>query len=96
MLPRAAELYRDQLAQGLGGDPAASAKARVVLREMLGEIMLSPVEDGSLRGRASGISRTSGGIGRVLRDAIVGRFRTHRVKSASFRLLPFGSLRNVK
>ena len=40
MLPRAAELYREQLAQGLGGDPAASAKARVVLREMLGEIML--------------------------------------------------------
>jgi len=33
---------------GLGGDPAAAAKARTILREMLGEIMLSPGEDGSL------------------------------------------------
>ncbi len=48
MLPRAAELYREQIDQGLGGEPAASAKARVVLREMLGEIMLSPGEGGSL------------------------------------------------
>jgi len=48
MLPRAAELYREQLAQGLGGDPAASAKARTILREMLGEIMLSPGEGGTL------------------------------------------------
>jgi site-specific DNA recombinase len=42
MLPRTAELYREQIDQGLGGDPAASAKARTILREMLGEIMLSP------------------------------------------------------
>ena len=48
MLPRTAELYREQIGQGLGGDPAASAKARTILREMLGEIMLSPGEGGSL------------------------------------------------
>jgi site-specific DNA recombinase len=48
MLPRTAELYREQIGQGLGGDPAASAKARMILREMLGEIMLSPGEGGSL------------------------------------------------
>jgi hypothetical protein len=33
---------------GLGGDSAAAAKARTILRDMLGEIMLSPGEDGSL------------------------------------------------
>jgi len=32
MLPRAAELYREQIEQGLGGDPAAAAKARAILR----------------------------------------------------------------
>lgn len=48
MLPRTAELYREQIDQGLGGDPAASAKARTILREMLGEIVLSPGEGGSL------------------------------------------------
>ena len=30
------------------GVPAAAAKARTILRDMLGEIMLSPREDGSL------------------------------------------------
>ncbi|MHB8812569.1 MAG: recombinase family protein [Steroidobacteraceae bacterium] len=48
MLRRTAELYREQIDQGLGADPAASAKARTILREMLGEIMLSPGEGGSL------------------------------------------------
>jgi hypothetical protein len=33
---------------GLGGDPAAAARARTIVRELLGEIMLSPGEDGSL------------------------------------------------
>jgi len=33
---------------GLGGDPAAATKARTILRDMLGEVMLSPGEDGSL------------------------------------------------
>jgi hypothetical protein len=48
LMPRAAELYREQIVLGLGGDPAASAKARTILRDMLGEITLSPGEDGSL------------------------------------------------
>ena len=48
MLPRAAEVYREQIDLGLGGDPAAATKARTILRDMLGEIMLSPGEDGSL------------------------------------------------
>ncbi len=48
ILPRAAELYREQIDLGLGGDPAEAAKARTILRDMLGEIMLSPGEDGSL------------------------------------------------
>lgn len=48
LLPRAAELYREQIEQGLGGDVGAAAKARTILRGMLGEIMLSPGEDGSL------------------------------------------------
>jgi hypothetical protein len=47
-MPRAAELYREQIDLGLGGDPAAAANTRTVLREMLGEIMLSPGEGGSL------------------------------------------------
>jgi hypothetical protein len=40
--------YREQIDQGLGGDPAAAAKARTILRDTLGEIMLSSGEDGSL------------------------------------------------
>jgi hypothetical protein len=43
-LPR----VRDQIDQGLGGDLGAAAKARTILRDMLGEIMLSPGGDGSL------------------------------------------------
>jgi hypothetical protein len=48
LMPRAAERYREQIDLGLGGEPAAAAKARTILRDMLGEIMLSPGEDGSL------------------------------------------------
>jgi septal ring factor EnvC (AmiA/AmiB activator) len=48
LIPRAAELYREQIDLGLSGNPAAAAKARTILRDMLGEIMLSPGEDGSL------------------------------------------------
>jgi site-specific DNA recombinase len=48
MLPQAAEVYREQIGLGLGGNPAAATKARTILRDMLGEIMLSPGKDGSL------------------------------------------------
>jgi len=45
MLPRAAEVYREEIDLGLGGDPAAATKARTILRDMLGEIMHSPGEE---------------------------------------------------
>ena len=49
MLPKAAELYRRQIAQSLGGDERAALKARVILRELFGgRIDLKPEPDGSL------------------------------------------------
>lgn len=48
MLPRAAELYRQQIAQGLDGDPRAALKARVILRDLLGKVRLVPGAEGSL------------------------------------------------
>jgi ferric-dicitrate binding protein FerR (iron transport regulator) len=48
LMPQAAELYRAQIDLGLGGEPAAAARAAQILREMLGEIALSPGEGGSL------------------------------------------------
>ena len=49
ILPRAAQEYRRQLAQGLVGDPRAALKARVFLREWFGgKIRLEPLPDGGL------------------------------------------------
>lgn len=48
MLPKAAELYRKQITDGLDGNPEAAAKARIILRDMLGEIRLQPATDGGL------------------------------------------------
>lgn len=48
LLPRAAELYRQQIEQGLDGDPQGASRARLILRDLLGEITLAPGEDGSL------------------------------------------------
>jgi hypothetical protein len=49
MLPKAAELYRKQVAQGLDRDPRAALKARVFLREWFtGKIRLEPLPDGGL------------------------------------------------
>jgi site-specific DNA recombinase len=48
MLPRAAEIYRKAIADGLEGKPDAMAKARVILRDLLGDVQLRPKEDGSL------------------------------------------------
>jgi hypothetical protein len=42
MLPRTADFYRDQIDRGLCDDLVAAPKARAVLRDILGEIMLSP------------------------------------------------------
>lgn len=51
MLPNAAELYRKQIEDGLDGDPRAAAKARVVLRKLLGPILLEQETDGSVWAR---------------------------------------------
>jgi hypothetical protein len=48
MLPRTTAFYRDQIDRGLGDDFVAAEKARAILRDILGEIMLSPGTDGSL------------------------------------------------
>jgi hypothetical protein len=43
-MPRAAELYRRQVAQGLDGNPQAAQKARLFLREWFGgKIRLEPL-----------------------------------------------------
>jgi site-specific DNA recombinase len=48
-LPRAAELYRRQITLGLEGDPRATLKARMILRDLFGgEIRLIPQLDGGL------------------------------------------------
>ena len=48
MLPKAAEAYRKQIERGLDGDTRAAAKARVILRDLLGPIQMCPGKDGSL------------------------------------------------
>lgn len=48
LLPRAAELCRQQIEEGLIGSATATQKARLVLRELLGEIRLQPGPDKSL------------------------------------------------
>ena len=47
--PRAAELYRRQIALGLDGNPREALKARVFLRDWFsGTIRLEPLPDGGL------------------------------------------------
>jgi DNA invertase Pin-like site-specific DNA recombinase len=49
VMPRAAELYRRQVAQGLDGNQQAAQKARTFLREWFGgKIRLEPLADGGL------------------------------------------------
>jgi hypothetical protein len=49
MLPKAAALYRKQIAQGLNGDAREALKARIFLREWFsGEIRLVPDDLGGL------------------------------------------------
>ncbi len=49
LLPRAADLYRKQIAKGLAGDERAALKARVVLRNLFGgKIGMKPGPEGSL------------------------------------------------
>jgi hypothetical protein len=49
IMPRAAELYRRQVARGLDGNPQAAQKARLFLGEWFGgKIRLEPLADGGL------------------------------------------------
>lgn len=48
VVPRAARAYCQQIERGLGEDPREAAKARIVLRDLLGPIRLCPGKDGSL------------------------------------------------
>lgn len=49
ILPKAAEYYGQQIALGLDGDPRAAAKARPIVRELLGgKVRLIPGENGTL------------------------------------------------
>lgn len=49
VLPKAAEYYGQQISLGLDGDPQAAAKARPIVRELLGgKVDLVPGEGGSL------------------------------------------------
>jgi len=49
IMPRAAEVYRRQVALGLDGKPQAALKARLLLREWFGgKIRLEPLADGGL------------------------------------------------
>ena len=47
-VPKAAQVYRRQIELGLGGDAREAAKARVILRDLLGPIQMCPGPDGSL------------------------------------------------
>lgn len=49
MLPTGAQAHRKQIERGLDDDPRAAAKARVILRDLLGPIQMCAGKDGSLR-----------------------------------------------
>ena len=48
ILPKAARAYREQIERGLDDNPREAAKARVILRDMLGPIQMCPGKDVSL------------------------------------------------
>ena len=92
-MPKAAQAYRQQIELGLDGDSREAAKARVILRDLLGPIQMCPGEDGSLWAqyhtrpaalvkRAVGASvELSGSGGRITRK-----------RAFICRTLPFGGL----
>lgn len=47
-LPKAAQAYREQIERGLDNCPREAAKARVILRDLLGPIQMCPGPDGAL------------------------------------------------
>ena len=48
LLPKAAATYLKLIEEGLAGDARSAAKVRLILKDMLGPISLSPGEGGSL------------------------------------------------
>jgi len=69
ILPRAAAMYRRQVAEGLDGDPRAALKARVFLRDWFGgEIRLEPLPDGGL------MAHWNENAAALLRSAALGTF----------------------
>lgn len=54
LLPRAAEEYRKQIVSGLNGDPTDAAAARLILRDLIGPLTLTPGQPGS-RGVATSL-----------------------------------------
>jgi hypothetical protein len=69
ILPKAAELYRRQVAQGLDGNPREALKARVFLREWFGgKIRLAPLPDGGL------VAHWNENAAALLRTAALGTF----------------------
>jgi DNA repair exonuclease SbcCD ATPase subunit len=48
LLPKAAEAYRRQVEAGLDGHPERAAKARGVLRELVGPVQIKTESDGSV------------------------------------------------
>jgi len=74
VLPKAAELYRRQIAKGLDGDEREVLKARVFLREWFGgKIRLEPLPDGGLQAHwlehNSALLRSAGTFGSGARYA---------------------------
>jgi hypothetical protein len=49
LLPQAAAEYRQQINEGLGDSPAQAAKARLILRELIGPVELDQQPDGWVR-----------------------------------------------
>ncbi|MDH3430908.1 MAG: recombinase family protein [Gammaproteobacteria bacterium] len=75
-LPKLADVYRRQIKKGLSDNPREVAKARVILRDLLGPIRLCPESDGglvaryengseALMSRAVGAAGFSGSGGRI-------------------------------
>ncbi len=48
MLPLAADLYRKQIQEGIGGDPTPIMRVRVILRDVVGPVTLAPGKDGEV------------------------------------------------
>lgn len=68
MLPRTAALYQKQVKDGLGRDAVAVQRARAILRDLVGQVMLAPGKAGevwaSYRFDAAALVKSAGCVGR--------------------------------